>query len=226
MGCLVCAVSKGVVSVSYGIVGSHDYLDELLAPQPPEEVVAGVELTVRLNGRNSSVYGPTNSAICRSCSVPEPSVRPQRVRPLLPTQSTTAHGRPGPRAGRGYIFGMAAAQEIGRGCVSRTSAFSDCRDDRPSMSIVRMGNRSNAGGTTACGDSFLACGRTLHCIKGTPVARCPLERCVRRVDFQAAMTSQIVKGRYLPAPENFVTKYPGGRWALRMERLGLGPELA
>jgi hypothetical protein len=34
------------------------------------------------------------------------------------------------------------------------------------------------------------------------VARCPLGRCVRRVDFQAAMTSLIVKGRYLPAPEN------------------------
>lgn len=121
-------------------------------------------MTVRLNGRNSSVYGPTHSPRCRFCSAPEPSVRPQGVRPLLPTQSTSAHGRPAPRAGLGHIFGMTAAREIGCGRVSWTSAFSDCRDDRPSMGIVRMSNRSNAGGTTACADSALACGRTLHCI--------------------------------------------------------------
>ena len=117
-----------------------------------------------LSVQSSSVSGPTHSPRCRSCSAPEPSVRPQGVRPLLPTQSTTAHERPAPRARLGHIFGIAAAREIERGRVSRTSAFSDCRDDRPSMGIVRMSNRSNAGGTTACADSALACGRTLHCI--------------------------------------------------------------
>ena len=116
-----------------------------------------------LSVQSSSVSGPTHSPRCRSCPVPELSVRPQRVRPLLPTQSTTAHGRPAPRAGLGYIFGIAAAREIGRGRDSRTSAFSDCRDDRSSIGIVRMDNRSNAGGRTVCADSALACGRTLHC---------------------------------------------------------------